>query len=330
MRGIKIFGIGSTKSIALAVCKEIGIELADLDEEKFPDGELKVSPKESVANADVFVFHSLGNDNVRSVQDRLCELCFFVSTLKDHGAMRVTAMIPYLAYARSDQRKIPFDSVTHRYVAKMLEASGVDRVVTLDVHNISAFENTFRCPSLNLEAASLFCQYIARNISKEIPSVILSPDIGGIKRAEKFRKILETTIGIPVDTAFLEKYREKQEMTGHRLVGDLIDRSVFIVDDMISTGETIMRALKTCQHEGAATIKVLATHGVFSKNQNELLNYSSVDEFIITDSLPAVKNLSSLKKLKVLSCTSLFSNFIIMENARENFSVWRRDDRTGD
>lgn len=330
MREIKVFGIGSTKAIAEAVCYKIGIELSPLNEEKFPDGELKVCPSVSVANADVFVFHSLGEDNTRSVNDRLCELCFFVSTLKDHGAKRVTAMIPYLAYARSDQRKIPFDSVTHRYVAQMLEASGVDRVFALDVHNISAFENTFRCRSLNLEAASLFCQYVAPYISKEIPPVVLSPDIGGIKRAEQFRKILESTLGVPVGSAFLEKFREKNEMSGQRLVGDLIDRSVFIVDDMISTGETILRALKACQHEGAATIKVFATHGIFSKNQNELLNFPSVDEFIVTDSHPALKKLTSYKKLKTLSCASLFASAISMEDTHENFSVWRHNDRTGD
>lgn len=330
MKGIKVFGIGPARSIAEDVCRQLGIELSLLTEEKFPDGELKIRPNESIENADVFVFHSLGCDNTRSVNDRLCELYFFLSTLRDHGAARISAMIPYLAYARSDERKVAFDPVIHRYVAEMLEGSGVHRIVTMDVHNISAFENAFRCPAINLEAATLFCQYVASSISKNTSPIVLSPDIGGIKRAEKFRKLLESVTGIPVDSAFLEKYRTEEGLTGHKLAGSVKDRQVLIVDDMISTGETILRALRVCQGGGARSIKVFASHGLFTKNQNELLNSPSVDEFIVTDSYPALNELSQFKKLRVISCAPLFVSSIALEDSRENFSMWGRDDRTGD
>ncbi|MGZ3790141.1 MAG: ribose-phosphate diphosphokinase [Bacteriovorax sp.] len=331
MKDIKVFGIGPTRTIAEGVCKELGVELSLLEEEKFPDGELKIRPRERVENADVFVFHSLGKDSLRTVNDRLCELYFFLSTLRDHGANQVTAVIPYLSYARSDQKKVSFDSVTLRYVAQMLEASGVRRIITLDVHNISAFESAFRCSTMNVEAATRFCQYATYGLLRNISPVVLSPDIGGIKRAEKFRKQLETIAGLPVDSAFLEKYRSMEGMTGNKLVGNVKGRSIFIVDDMISTGETILRAINACHNEGASSIKVFASHGLFTKNQNELLNSSAVDEIIVTDSYPALNDLAPFKKLKVLKCAPLFAGAIGREMTRnENVSEWRFDDRMGD
>lgn len=310
MSPIKVFGIGATRAIAGDVCKELGIELAGIKEEKFPDGELKIYPSAPVENADAFVFHSLGGDSDRSVNDRLCELYFFLSTLRDHGASRVTAVMPYLAYARSDQRKAPFDSLTLRYLAQMLEGSGVHRIICMDVHNISAFENAFRCPVINLEAALLACQYLAPRLSPECLPVVMSPDIGGIKRAEKFRKKLEELMSISVGSAFLEKYRTQEGMTGDKLVGEVRARSIVIVDDMISTGETILRAVSACHNQGASSIKVFATHGLFTKNQNELLNSPLVDEFIVTDSYPALSELLAFKKLKILPCAPIFSAYI--------------------
>lgn len=309
MRPIKVFGIGATQAIASGVCKELGIELALVKEEKFPDGELKICPSGPVENADAFVFHSLGGDSDRSVNDRLCELYFFLSTLRDLGASRVTAVIPYLAYARSDQRKTPFDSLALRYLAQMLECSGVHRIICMDVHNISAFENAFRGPAINLEAATLGCQYLAPRLSLEHLPVVMSPDIGGIMRAENFRKKLEELMSVSVGSAFLEKYRTQHGMTGHKLVGEVRGRSIVIVDDMISTGETILRALSACHNEGASSIKVFATHGLFTKNQNELLNSPLVDEFVVTDSYPALHELLPFKKLKILPCAPILANY---------------------
>jgi ribose-phosphate pyrophosphokinase len=314
MESLKVFGIGPTQTLAKEVCQKLGIEISTIIEEKFPDGELKIRPCVQVENANVFVFHSLGGDNTRTINDRLCELYFFLSTLRDHGALSVTAVIPYLCYARSDQRKCDFDSVTLKYVASMLEGSGVHSIISLDVHNISAFENAFRCPALNLEAVSLFCQH--QIISNESSPVVLSPDIGGIKRAEIFRKRLESLTGTSVDSAFLEKFRTPEGLVGHKLVGAVSGRTILMVDDMISTGGTILHALDICHREGASSIKVFATHGLFTKNQNELLNSPLVAEYIVTDSHPALKELTQFKKLKVLSCASLFAEAIAKKRMR--------------
>lgn len=312
-KGIKLFGSRNARLIAQEVCKGLGFPISFFKEEIFSDGELNVHPIESVENNDIYVFHSLGGDDRFSVNDRLCELCFMLSSLKDQGAIKVTAVIPYLGYGRSDQRKEFFDSVNNRYVAQMIMASGVDKVISMDVHNISAFENAFQCQTLNLEASELFCEYALHNISKKRKITVLSPDIGGIKRAEKFRKALETRLGLPVAAGFVEKFRTPQGLKGDKLIGDVVeDSTVIIVDDMISTGGTIMKALKACRAEGASSIKVFATHGVFSLDPSEFLNSPLADEYIVTDSHPHLQDipLARFPKLKVLSCASLFLDAI--------------------
>lgn len=267
---------------------------------------------EDVNRVKVFVFHSLINNTLRTVNDRLCELYFLLSSLRDQGAHQVTAVIPYLCYARSDRRKEAFDSLTLRHVAQMLEGSGVHQIICMDVHNISAFENAFRCPTLHLEADSLFCEYIASQISEDNPPLVLSPDIGGIKRAERFRKHLEHVTGLSIELAFFEKFRTQQGLIGQTLVGDVKGRPVLIIDDMISTGGTILRAVDACHKEGASSISVFASHGLFTKNQTQLLNSPLIEEFIVTDSHPDVNGhaLGRFSKLKVLSCASLFAEAI--------------------
>ncbi len=308
----KIFGIGKTRSFAECVCKKLGIGLSPISEEKFPDGELKVHAVEDVNKTKVFVFHSLIDNTLRTVNDRLCELYFLLSSLRDQGAYQVTAVIPYLCYARSDRRKEPFDSLTLRHVAQMLEGSGVHQIICMDVHNISAFENAFRCSTLHLEADSLFCDYIADQISEDNPPFVLSPDIGGIKRAERFRKQLERVTGISIELAFFEKFRTQQGLIGQTLVGDVKGHPVLIIDDMISTGETILRAIDACHKEGVSSIRTFASHGLFTKNQAKLLNSPLIEELIVTDSHPDVNShtLNQFSKLKVLSCSSLFAEAI--------------------
>lgn len=309
-KGVKIFGIGPAQVMAQSVCIKLGLPLYIVKEEEFPDGELKVRPHEEVRNADVFVFHSLGGDSSRTVNDRLCELYFLLCTLRDNGARRITALIPYLPYARSDQRKEHNDSVINRYVAQMLEQSGVYSIVTIDIHNISAFENAFRCPVVNLEAAELFCDHILLRVKSNIPPVVISPDIGGIKRAEIFRNQLESQSGLSIGSAFMEKFRTSNGLVGKSLVGDVRGRPVFIVDDMISTGETILRASEACRKAGSGPITVFASHGIFSRNQQQLLYSSFFDEVVVTDSHPAVRDLAYFPKLRVLPCASVFSKYL--------------------
>lgn len=308
---MKIFGLGPAREIAEAVCRNLHLNLSPHVEEKFPDGELKLYTKDSVDRDDIIVFQSIAGDRDKTLNDRLCDLYFFLSHLQDKEAKHITAVVPYLAYARSDQRKNPEDPLTHRYVAQLLEASGVDKIICLDIHNIAAFENAFRCPVVNLEAAPLFCDYIQSRLWKNHSVVVMSPDIGGIKRAEKFRKILETKCRMKVDSGFLEKYRTTEGLEGHQLIGDVQGKDILIIDDMISTGATILHALESCQKNNCGKIKVFATHGVFSKNPEVLLHSGMIDEIVVTDSYPISAELRANKRLTVLPCSSLFTKILV-------------------
>jgi ribose-phosphate pyrophosphokinase len=152
---LRLFVPHGTETLGEKIALALGCSLAALEERSFEDGEHKIRPLETVAGRDVYVVHSLHGGPDESPNDKLCKLLFFIAALKDAGAARVTAVTPYLCYARKDRRTKAYDPVTIRYLATMFEAVGVDAVVTLEVHNESAFENAFRCPSIALSTAPL-------------------------------------------------------------------------------------------------------------------------------------------------------------------------------
>ena len=203
-----------------AVAHALGCELAAHEEREFEDGEHKVRPLDSVGGADVYVIQSLHGGPSESANDKLCRLLFFIGALKDAGAARVTAVVPYLCYARKDRRTKPNDPVTTRYVAGMFEAVGTDCVVTLEVHNPVAFENAFRCRTVTLTGTPLFVDYAAR-AARTTKLCVVSPDTGGAKRAELFREALEAALGRPVGKAFADKHRSAGVVSGDLFVGDV-------------------------------------------------------------------------------------------------------------
>jgi len=262
MSGLTLFAVGGTRDYGERVAQHLELILAAHEERAFEDGEHKIRPLAEVRRQDVFVIHSLYGDAEQSPNDRLCRLLFFIGALKDAGAERVTAIVPYLCYARKDRRTQPRDPVTTKYVARLFEACGADAVMTFDVHNVAAFENAFRCPSTNLEAMPLFVEHFARLLRHEKLAVV-SPDIGGAKRAEQFRRALTAELHHEPTAAFVEKRRSGGVVTGDLLVGDVSDRAVIILDDMISTGTTLQRAARRCRDAGATRIFAAATHGLF-------------------------------------------------------------------
>jgi ribose-phosphate pyrophosphokinase len=153
---IRLFALHSNHNFGEKVSKALGIPLSAHEERDFEDGEHKARPLENVRGKDVFVIHSLYSDARQSVNDKLCRMLFFLGALRDASAGRITAVIPYLCYARKDRKTKSRDPVTTRYVAALMEAVGVDRVVTMDVHNLAAYQNTFRCRTDHLEAKQTF------------------------------------------------------------------------------------------------------------------------------------------------------------------------------
>jgi len=237
---IAVFTLQSGREFGERVCSNLEISLGAHEERDFEDGEHKTRSLESVRGKDVFVIQSLYGDADQSVNDKLARLLFFLGSLRDASAGRLTAVIPYLCYARKDRRSKSRDPVTTRYLAELFEAMGLDRLVTLDVHNLAAFQNAFRIPTEHLEAKNLFVKYFVSLIHNE-EVVVVSPDVGGVKRAESFRETLSAALGRPVTSAFVEKYRSAGVVSGEAVIGDVAGRTAIVVDDLISSGTTLLR-----------------------------------------------------------------------------------------
>jgi ribose-phosphate pyrophosphokinase len=280
---LTVFCLDSSRDHARRITDALGVPLGAHEEREFEDGEHKCRPLENVRGNDVYVVASLWGDEGSSVNDKLIRLLFFLGALKDASAARLTAVVPYLCYARKDRRTKTRDPVSTRYVAALFEAVGADHVVTLDVHNTAAFQNAFRIPTDHLEARPLFVRRLA---GLREPCVVVSPDVGGVKRAEALRLALERRLGTEVPSAFMEKHRSAGVVSGEALVGDVEGRTVIIVDDLVASGTTLVRAAAACRAKGAGRIVAAVTHGVFSPRSGDVLRDSALERLLVTDSIP--------------------------------------------
>lgn len=287
---LQLFALGKSRELAESVSANLGVPLSELEERDFEDGEHKSRPLVNVRGNDVFVVQSLYSDAERSSNDRLVRLLFFLGALHDASAGRVTAVVPYLAYARKDRKTKPRDPVTTRYVAALFEAVGIDRMVVMDVHNPAAYQNAFRCHSDHLEAAPLFVEHFASSLREGRDEVVvLSPDAGGVKRAELFRQRLERALERDITSAFMEKQRSAGVVSGETLVGQVEGRTVIVIDDLISTGTTLARAARASKKLGAQRIIAAATHGIFVGDANRRLADPALERVVVTNTLPAFR-----------------------------------------
>ena len=310
-RRLALFALDTRRDLGAAVAEALGEPLVPHEERVFEDGEHKGRPLASVRGADAYVLTSLHGDASHSVNDKLVRLLFFVAALKDAGAARVTAVVPYLAYARKDQRSKPRDPVASRYVAMLFEAMHVDAVVALDVHNLAAFQNAFRCRTEHLEARPEFVAHFAGVIGART-AVVVSPDIGGIKRAEAFRTSLAAALRRDVGSGFVEKHRSDGRVFGDGFAGDVRGRVAIIVDDMISAGTTMARAASACREAGAIEIHAAATHAVFAPGVDDTLGSAPLESVVVTDTIGGVRPTSAALESRVvrLSIAPLIANAI--------------------
>lgn len=322
MRGneVALFGLNASRPFAEGVAAALGVALAAHEERAFEDGEHKARPLESVRGCDAYVLQSLYSDPAQGVDEKLVRLLFFVACLKDAGAERVTVLAPYLAYARKDRRTQPRDPVTTRYLAQLFEAVGTDRLVGLEVHNLAAFQNAFRCPTEHLVPDGLFVDAVVGGLSPQEPVVVLSPDAGGVKRAERFRRVLSARLGREAPLAIMEKARSGGELRVGRLVGDVAGTTVVIVDDLISTGGTLVGAARACRAAGARRVMAAAAHGVFSAGASQVLSGDALDRVLVTDTVAPVRLDPALlgSRVQVLTATGLFAEAVRRLHAGES------------
>ena len=308
---ICLFALNASRAFGERIAAQLGISLASHEEREFEAGEHKARPLVNVRGRDVYVVQSLNGDETGSANDKLCRLLFFIGALKDASAERVTAVVPYLCYARKDRKTQARDPVITRYVAQLFEVVGTDRVVAFDVHNVAAFQNAFRCRTDHLEALSLFVDYFKGRLpAGEV--VVLSPDVGGMKRADALRQALVRVTGRTISVGFMEKQRARGKVSGETLFAEVAGHSVVIIDDLISTGTTVVRAARACRERGAARVYVAATHGVFTAKANETLADPALEQIAITDSVAPSRLIDGPvhDKLVVLDSSRLFAEAI--------------------
>jgi ribose-phosphate pyrophosphokinase len=282
-----VFALGEAHGLGAAVAARLGVPLAPQEFRAFDGGEHKTRPLVGVRRAEVVVVAPLDGGGAASANDELCRLLFFVAALKQSGADTVTVVAPYLCYSRKDRQTKARDPVTTRAVAQVLEAVGVDRVVTVDVHDLAAFQNAFRCATDHIEATPVFVAHAGARWADD-DLVVVSPDIGGVKRADRLRDRLVVARGRPVELAFCEKFRSAGQVSGRQdVLGDVEGRVAVVLDDIIATGTTMLRVAGALRERGAIAVHLVATHGLFAPAARALFHAPEVSSVVVTDSVPA-------------------------------------------
>lgn len=309
---MRLFALKGSELLGSSVAQVIGMPLDAHEERDFEDGEHKTRPLVTVRGEDVYVLHSLNGVQDSSANDKLVRLLFFLAACRENGAARVTAITPYLAYSRKDRQTKARDPVTTRYVAQLFEAMGVDMVVTLDAHNIAAFQNAFRCSTTHLDTRKLFAADIKKRVGN-LPVVFFSPDGGGVKRAELLKESYEELTGQSAGFGFMEKRRSAGVVSGSLFAGEVEGAAVFIVDDMITSGGTMLRAATACREHGAQQVFAYAAHGLFSEGAETALASSAFDRVIVTDSVAPLRLPTDVvaDHIDVISCAPLLAAAIM-------------------
>jgi ribose-phosphate pyrophosphokinase len=282
-RGPRFFALAESVDLAARVGAEAALPLARLEEQRFEAGEFEFRPLDSVRGREVIVLQSLAGTEALPVGERLTRILLLLLGLRDAGATRRVLVLPYLTFARQDRRSQPADPVTSRYVAELLEAAGVSQLMVVDVHNAAALDNAFRIPVDHLSAGPMLADHFASRLGHEELTVV-SPDVGGIKRAQVFREQLAMRLGRTVDIAFVEKRRHNRALSGGTIAGEVKGRTVLIIDDLCATGETLIRAAKACRDAGAGSVHIGVTHTPVAAGINAVEAIDGLSSIVVTDS----------------------------------------------
>lgn len=300
-----LFAGNSNPALAEEIAQKMGTHVGKALVTTFANEECRVEIRENVRGADAFVVQSLcKSDPHHSVNDSLMEMLLMIDALRRASAYRITAVIPYFGYAKQDKKTKGREPISAKLVANLLSTAGVQRVLTVDLH-AAQIQGFFDEPVDNLSAGYILANYLINNRKLHGSScVVVSPDAGGVARAEAFAKKLQTSVAIVFKRRPRPDVNEVSEV-----VGDLDGKTAIIIDDMISTGGTLVKAAEALMERGAKSIVTCATHGIFAADAAQKLLASCINEVIVTDTIPVRPEICGTK-IKVLKVGKLLADAI--------------------
>ncbi|WP_417368652.1 ribose-phosphate pyrophosphokinase [Gelidibacter japonicus] len=299
----KIFACSQSTELAEKIAATFGAPLGKVITSTYSDGEFQPAYEESIRGTRIFIIGS-----THPGPKNLMEMLLMIDAAKRASARHITAVLPYFGWARQDRKDKPRVPIAAKLVAKMLEAAGATRIITMDLH-ADQIQGFFEKPVDHLYASTVFLPYL-RSLNLE-NLTIASPDMGGSKRAYAYSKTMES------DVVICYKQREKANVISHmELIGDVKGKNVVLVDDMVDTAGTLTKAADLMMERGALSVRAICTHPILSGNAYERLENSKLEELIVTDSIPLRQKSD---KIRVLSCADLFAG--VMHNVHYNKSI---------
>lgn len=299
----KVFSGRNSRYMAEEICKELGVELGKMNTQQFADGEFEVCFEESIRGHEVYLVQSTFPNT-----DNLMELLLMIDAAKRASAKSIIAVMPYFGWARQDRKDKPRVSIAAKLVADLLSTAGVDRVITMDLH-ADQIQGFFNVPVDHLYASAVFIPYIQSLQLEDM--VIATPDVGGAKRANSYAKYLDLPL------VLCHKQRAKANVVANMtVIGDVKDKNVILVDDMVDTAGTITKAADLMIANGAKSVRALCSHAIMSDPASERVDNCGMTEMIFTNSIPFSKD---CKKATILSVAKLFADTI--RRVHENQSI---------
>ena len=305
---IKLFSGNSNKPLAASIAKALEMNLGECVVTKFSDGETWVEVNENVRGQDVFVIQPTS----APANQHLMELLIMIDAFKRASADRITAVIPYYGYARQDRKVLPRTPITSKLVADILTAAGANRILTMDLH-AGQIQGFFNIPVDHLFAKPVLIEHLRKNFKDDL--VVVAPDAGGAERARSFGKLLNSPM------AMIDKRRSKpNESEVMHIIGDVEGKKAVIIDDIIDTGGTIVKAAEAIKKEGAVDVYACCTHPVLSGKAIENIEASCIKEMIVTDTIDLGEKTKVCKKIKVLSVSKILAEAIRRIHAADSVS----------
>ncbi len=295
---LKVFTGNAHPALAREICACLGVPLGKANVDRFPDGEVRLQIQENVRGADIFVIQP----TCSPVNENLMELLIMLDAFRRASANRITAVMPYYGYARQDRKDRPRVPISSKVVADLLTSAGANRVLALDLH-ASQIQGYFNIPVDHLYATPVTVKYFRTLKLKDV--VVISPDPGGVERARAFAKKLKAPLAI------IDKRREDAHVVEvMNVIGDVHGKTCLVVDDMIDTGGTLVRGSRALLDKGAKKVYACCTHGVFAGDAINKISHSSLEQIVVTNSIPLSREGQQCKLISPLSVGPLLANAI--------------------